>query len=66
MRTLHTGWTYKHENGSIVQIVAPVYARINGKPVGYRLKKVDGIKEFYYSAIEMQDLIISEKLKRIH
>lgn len=66
MRTLHTGETYQHENGSMIMITSPVYKSLNRPPVRYRIKKVDGVKEFSYSREEMQDLINQGKLKRIY
>lgn len=66
MRTLHTGERYKHENGSVVEIIAPIYQSITKPPVRYRLKKVDGQKEFIYSKDEIRGLIIDGKLKRTY
>lgn len=65
MRTLHTGETYQHENGSSIIIVSPVYISLNLPPIRYRVKKVNGAKEFTYSKEEMNDLISQGKLKRI-
>jgi len=65
LRTLHTGERYRHENGSVVEIIAPVYQGMTKPPVRYRLKKVDGQKEFTYSKDEIRGLIIDGKLKRI-
>ena len=66
MRTLHTGETYQHENGSSIVIVSPIYVSLSLPPIRYRVKKVDGQKEFTYSKEEMQDLINQGKLKRTY
>lgn len=66
MRTLHAGETYQHENGSIIQIVAPVYVSLTKPPIRYRVKKVGGEKVFVYEKQEIRELIESGKLKRIY
>ena len=66
MRTLHTGERYQHENGSIIEIVAPIYQSLTKMPIGYRLKKIDGQKEFTYLRKEIANMITDKKLKRIY
>ena len=66
MRTLHRGEVYQHENGSKVEIIAPIYESITKPPVRYKLKKVDGQKEFTYAKEEIRVMILDGKLKRIY
>lgn len=66
MRTLHTGETYRHENGSVIVIVSPIYESLKMPPVRYRVRKTDGVKEFTYSKEEVRGMIIEGKLKRVY
>ncbi len=65
MRTLHKGETYEHENGTIIEVVAPVYVSFRLPPFGYRVRKKNTNKEFYYARFEIEALITDKKLIRI-
>jgi len=65
MRTLHKGETYQHENGTIIEVVAPVYESLKRPPKGYRVRKKNTNTEFYYARFEVENLIIDKKLVRI-
>lgn len=63
---IHRNDIFKHENGSIVQIISIFYKKLNQNPVKYELK--DAVKNvvFEKTADEIKDLIRQRKLIRVY